>query len=211
MLRILVFGLFALLLGGCAAPTEFSNPLTSTEDLKADESIIGNWYVAKEGEVTMIHIARDIESGNLDIVASEYWSSGPEGFRLGWLRAMGQLVTLNDATYLSLRRIAGEGFDYTAEGQTPGYIIVKVLVDAEQPDYLRFAFAAYCGYETGKDITVSILTGVCPEGQVYGDPNYEFVELSAEDLRHMIAEGKGAVRFNCPLVFRRLEHWPKDE
>ena len=196
---------------GCTAPVEFSNAVSEAGQVAIEERLLGNWYLANEENLTHVRIKRsDEEAETLEILVNLF-----DRGKQAWLRATAHPSRIGNTTYYSVRRKAGVGFDYSAEGEEPGYIVVEAKLEVgRNEDLLHIHFIRNsvidqlleAGRLRGRE-----LTGVKPKGQGYGAPKYQIVDISQPDFRALLAEIPHAKLFAVPSVtLRRLsEYMPK--
>jgi len=128
-LAILTLILSALILGACGGPPESRVALSDPEAAADPSALVGNWYQPVDDGAFYLRITQREESRVLDAIAiSVGWE---EGNLVRWLRASVHLTEIDGLTYANIRRHPGEGDDYSAPGQQPGYIIARVDLSPE--------------------------------------------------------------------------------
>ena len=122
----LIFLLAGLALSACAVPPELPVALSEPGETAYDTRGVGIWY-ATDGEMAhYLHIAPVKETAYLNVVGIDTSFGG--AYSVNWLRARAHASEIDGQTYYNVKRVAGAGFDYTAEGETPGFIIVRADV-----------------------------------------------------------------------------------
>ncbi len=203
----LIFLLAGLALPACAAPPESPVALSEPGETAYDKRGVGKWYSNSMDGATYLHIRqqRRPQRGTtfLDVVGiGEDWKIWATEDVL-WLRATAYASEIDGQTYYNVKRVAGASFDYTAEGETPGFIIVRADVTEEDTLTLRFM-------DTG------VLLGLLKEGRVRGrvvefkhhfkfvPEKYLILDLSRPELIALIREVTPAKLFKEVIRFRRL-------
>ncbi len=128
-LAILTLILAALTLGACGGPPESRVALSDPEAAADSAALVGNWYRPVDDGAFYLRITQRAESRTLDAIGfSVGWE---EGKLVRWLRASVHLTEIDGLTYANIRRHVGEGDDYSAPGQPPGYIIARIDLTPE--------------------------------------------------------------------------------
>ena len=98
-----------------------------------DERLVGNWYWAdKEGGWYLrwyLHIAPRKETATLEVIGIGVGYK--DGDPVRWIRAIAHASEIDGETYYNVQRVAGAGFDYTAEGERPGFIILRTEISED--------------------------------------------------------------------------------
>ncbi len=202
----LVLFLAGLALPACAVPPESPVALSEPGETAYDERLVGIWYTTDgKKEAFYLHISPRKETALLDVVGIDTIFTG--GDSVNWLRARAHASEIDGETFYNVKRVAGTGFDYTAPGESPGFIIVRADVSEEDTLILRFM-------DTG------VLDRLVKEGRVRGrvgkiKHNFKFVaerylilDLSRPELIALIREVTPAKlfkeMFKEGMRFRRL-------
>lgn len=125
----LAAGLMGLALAGCAVPAESPVALSDPGRTPIDQALIGTWYSADEAgrQAVVLHILPRPEAPEIFVVATTTLAAEDETESgAHWLAATGYPSRVGDRTYFNLRRVKGLGLDYTAEGEEPGFVIVRL-------------------------------------------------------------------------------------
>ncbi len=149
----LIFLLAGLALPACAAPPESPVALSEPGETAYDERRVGIWYAPGGETARYLHIAPVEETAYLHVVGID--TSFGLGDSVNWLRVRAHASEIDGQTYYNVKRVAGAGLDYTPEGETPGFIIVRADVSEEDTLTLRFM-------DTG------VLKGLLKEGRARG-------------------------------------------
>ena len=204
----LVFLLAGLALSACSAPPESRVALSEPGDTAYDQRLVGIWYCADgEKEATYLHISPQKETAFLDVVGitAVYNEADP----VRWIRATAHASEIDGQTYYNVKRVAGAGFDYTAPGESPGFIVVRADITDEDALSLRFM-----GWPNGDPLRDSLKKGRVRGRKVEGKymdekVPYRMLDLSRPELIALIREVTPAKLFNKPIRFHRLR--PKAE
>lgn len=192
-----------LLAAGCGAPTEFSSPLSASAEVGVDARVLGNWYTGEKDGVVFLAISRSESDGVLNAVVS---GTGEVGG--GWLKTTAYPALVNGHVYYNVRRVEGEGFDYTAEGEHPGYLIVELTMagDDLRVRLMRDAFIGQLA--EARVLRRRSLKGAPPTGCGYESPSYDFVDITQDDLRTLFTEaGHQRLFADAGMTLRRLPAW----
>ena len=202
----LVFLLVGLTLSACSWPPESRVALSEPGVTAYDQRLVGIWYWT-DGKKTAfyLHIRPRKETTYLDVVGIGAVSK--EGEVL-WLRVTAHASKIDGRTYYNVQRFAGAGFDYTAPGESPGFIIVQADITDENALILRFM-----GWG-------GVFEGLIKEGRVKGREvegkyrneklPYLMLDLSRLELIALIREVtpaklfQGGIGFKEGMRFRRL-------
>lgn len=218
-LRRAATALLALTLAACNVPTEFTTPIEDPGTHKIDRRLLGTWYgvsrcrLISTGEfadtcrvagnraalLILLHITAGSDETALTIreatVALDLADLSEEIRR----RAAGRIIQfevvahpalLDGVSYYSLRRRSGFGYDYTADGEQPYYIVAQL--DVDEQDFLRYRFLSH-GYLTADQLRAQGLREVGASRD--GEPvfSYPIAEFTRERL----------------LAFLRESHYPQ--
>ncbi len=115
----LVLSLAAL--AACSGPPESRVALSEPGEAAYDERLVGIWYGGKEGGF-YLHIAPRKEAATLEVIGIRV---GYKDDPVRWIGAIAHASAIDGKTYYNVRRVAGAGFAYTAEGERPGFIILR--------------------------------------------------------------------------------------
>ncbi len=128
--------LVGMTLAACGAPPESRVALSEPGTAAVDPRLAGRWYAADERTAYYLDITARDDEGLLDVVATSVGYKDHDPVR--WLRATAFATDVDGVTYYNLKRVSGAGFDYTAEGEAPGYIFVTAELRADDDLYLCF-------------------------------------------------------------------------
>ncbi len=198
----LVFLLVGLTLSACSGPPESRVALSEAGETAYDERPVGIWYRTDGKKAIYLHITPRKETAYLDVVGIfvVYNEADP----VLWLRATAHASEIDSETYYNVKRVAGAGFDYTAPGESPGFIIARADVSEQDTLSLRFMGWSFGGgyFQKNKKARVK---GRRFEGK-YKDTNvpYRMLDLSRPELIELIREVTPANLFKEPIRFRRL-------
>lgn len=133
-----------LLLGGCTPlPPEFTNPVGPVGTTSYDIRLLGGWYwkpQAEQAHTYALQIA-GAERDTLDIVATWTTLEADDGSVTeyqSWIRATAHATRVGGELYYSVRRENGVGSDYTADGEKPGYVILRAEIREDDSLVLHF-------------------------------------------------------------------------
>ncbi len=188
----LVFLLVGLTLLACSGPPESRVALSEPGETAYDERLVGIWYAIKGKEAVYLHISPRKETAYLDVVGilAVFKESDP----VRWIRATAHASKIDGRTYYNVQRVAGAGFDYTALGESPGFIVVRA--DVTGRDALSLSFMSWPG--DGNLISDYPLRDFLKKGRVrgrevegkYKDEKvpYLMLDLSRPELVELIRE-----------------------
>ena len=128
----LIFLLAGLALPACEAPPESPVALSEPGETAYDERLVGIWYATAGEMVLYLHIAPHKETVSLNVVGIGVFPM------VEWHLAAAYASEIDGQTYYNVKRFAGFGEDYTAPGESPGFIIVRADVTEEDTLILRF-------------------------------------------------------------------------
>ena len=191
----LIFLLAGLALSACGGPPESPVALSEPGETAYDERLVGIWYATDGQEAIYLHISPRKETAYLDVVGMAVFKKGDP---VRWLRARAHASEIDGQTYYNVQRFAGAGFDYTAPGESPGFIIVRADVSQEDTLILRFV-----GWPDS--VKKGRVRGRKVEGK-YKDEKvpYRMLDLSRPELIALIREVTPAKLVEQPIRFRRL-------
>ena len=198
----LIFLLAGLALSACSGPPESRVALSEPGEAAYDERLVGIWYGIDWKEAIYLHIAPQKETAYLDVVGIS--AVFKKGDPVRWLRARAHASEIDGQTYYNVQRFAGAGFDYTAPGESPGFIIVRADVSQEDTLILRFM-----GWPNGDPLGDPVKKGRVRGREVEGKYKdekvpYRMLDLSRPELIALIREVTPAKLFEKPIRFRRL-------
>ena len=132
----LVFLLVGLTLLACSGPPESRVALSEPGETPYDERLVGIWYAIDGQETIYLHISPRKETAYLDVVGifAVFRESDP----VRWIRATAHASKIDGRTYYNVQRVAGAGVDYTAPGESPGFIVVRADVTGRDAISLNF-------------------------------------------------------------------------
>ncbi len=163
----------ALSLAACGAPPESRVALSEPGEAAYDERLAGKWYWA-EGDVAFyLHITPGRDSALLDVLGVVAGYADGESVRL--LQAVAHASEIDGETYYNVKRVAGA--DDTAEGEQPGYILLRV--EFEQDGKLALCFLGDVG---GRAINDLVDEGRIKGRKVKGDYQGEKTPYSVIDM-----------------------------
>ncbi len=203
----LIFLLAGLALSACPAPPESRVALSEPGNTAYDQRGVGIWYLTDGKKVAYyLHISPRKETAYLDVVGiSAVWKEGDPVRRI---RATAHASEIDGYTFYNVKRIAGAGFDYTAPGESPGFIIVRADVTEEDTLSLRFM-----GGLSDSSLRDSLKKGRVRGRKVAGkykdeEVRYRMLDLSRPELVELIREVTPAKLFKEMFKegprFRRL-------
>jgi hypothetical protein len=97
-----------------------------------DQRLVGAWSSVAEdgGEAIYLQILPGEQAATLNIIGVATFFDPDAPQPVYWLTATAYASRIDGRDYYNVRRVAGSGFDYTAEGERPGFIILDAtLVD----------------------------------------------------------------------------------
>ncbi|MCH8197489.1 MAG: hypothetical protein IH904_05350 [Proteobacteria bacterium] len=186
----LVFLLLGLTLSACGGPPESRVALSEPGKTAYDERLVGIWYRTDGKKAIYLHISRRKETAYLEVVGIfvVYNEADP----VLWLRATAHASEIDGKTYYNVKRVVGAGFDYTAPGESPGFIIARADVPEQDTLLLRFMGWSFgeSNFHKNKKTRVK---GRRFEGK-YKDTNvpYRMLDLSRPELIALIRKNKKA-------------------
>lgn len=197
-----VFFLAGLALAACGAPPESRVALSEPGETAYDQRLAGIWYWtdgAGEG-AWYLHISPQGKTALLDVVG--VGAVFDEGAPVRWLRATAHASAIDGVTYYNVKRVAGVGFDYTAPGESPGFIVVRADVSGQDALSLNFM-----RWDPPGD---SVKDSVKKSREVKGrhgneDVPYYVLDLSRPELVALIGQAAPAKIFEKAIRFRRLK------
>ena len=139
--------LVGLALAACGAPPESRVALSEPGTAAFDPRLAGRWYAGDGRSAYYLEITPLKEDRMLDVVVTAVGYRNDDPVR--WLRATAFATDVDGVTYYNLKRVSGAGFDYTAEGEAPGYIFVTAELRAGDDLYLCF-FGGFFGEKLDK-------------------------------------------------------------
>lgn len=119
----------AWVLSGCYAPPESMVALSEPGE-GYDQRLIGVWNSVDEdgGEAIYLQILPGEQTSTLNIIGVATFFDPEAAEPVYWLTATAYASRINGHDYYNVRRVAGSGFDYTAEGERPGFIFLKAAL-----------------------------------------------------------------------------------
>ena len=193
----------ALLLSACGAPPESPVALSEPGETAYDERLPGNWYFAEKDGAFHLHIAPRDEGALLDVIGASV--DYDDGDPVQWIKATAHASVIDGETYYNVMRVAGAGFDYTAEGEAPGYITLGTELSDDGGLTLCFMGGLW-GSKLNDLIKEDRAKGHEVKGR-YGDQKvgYIVLDLSRPELVALIREVSSEKLFSCEVgPFRRL-------
>jgi len=199
----ILFLLIGATFAACGGPPESRVALSEPGEAAYDERLPGVWAWSTAQGAVYLHIAPCEDSAALDVVAiivdPESWG---EEEPVRWLRASAHASEIDGETIYNVRRVAGAAGDYTAPGESPGFILLGVALSDEDELVLRF-------------MDMDVLEEMIDAGQARGrelygryrdeDVPYLMLDLDRAELVALIREVTPAKLFaNDSERFRRL-------
>lgn len=206
----------ACVLSGCFAPPE-SMVALSEPGAAYDRRLIGAWNsVDVDGdEAIYLQVLPGEAAATLKIIGVATFFDPDATEPVYWLTATAYASRIDGREYYNVRRVAGSGFDYTAEGESPGFIIL----DATFPDdaTLDLCPMYYVG-TLARDVPelrgrmVSGRFGRSGKDAEYDE--YAVLELSREELVALVRDTPREELFECFPPFHKVSItnsgvWPK--
>ncbi len=188
----------ALSLAACSGLPESRVALSEPGEAAYDERLPGNWYFANDRGAVYLHIAPRKEAATLEVIGIRVGYKDDDPVR--WIRAIAHASAIDGKTYYNVRRVAGAGFDYTAEGERPGFIILRTEFSEDGTLTLWF-------------MDEDIVRNLIKEGRgrkVAGDYKgekvpYRVLDMSRPELIALIRKVTPEKLFRCDVgPFRRL-------
>ncbi len=199
-----VFFLAGLALAACSGPPESRVALSEPGETAYDQRLAGIWYSTKGGEAIYLHISPRKETALLDVVG--IWAVYRESDPVRWLRATAHASEIDGVTYYNVKRVAGAGFDYTAPGESPGFIVVRADVTGQDALSLSFMRRPSSGYALKDSVKKRRVRGREVKGR-HGNEEvpYLVLDLSRPELVALIREATPAKIFKDVVRFHRVK------
>lgn len=201
--------LFVAALTACTALTEFTSPLSERSGLEIDTRLVGTWYgisslcpLLSPAErtaqsscppalLTLLDISSDADNKELLVRATAIalHVPGTTDSAQEWRTSQGRMLNLeatayptrlDGATFYNVRRRAKVGYDYSAPGEQPHYILAELDVSPRDALELRLVWLVD-GNVGGKAVRQRKVKSP-------GDFEYPIVEASTEHLIAMVRE-----------------------
>ncbi len=205
----LIFLLAGLALSACGGPPESPVALSEPGETAYDERLVGIWYAIKGKEAVYLHISPRKETAYLDVVGilAVFRERDP----VRWIRATAYASKIVGRIYYNVQRVAGAGVDYTALGESPGFIVVRADVTGQDALSLRFMSwpgggNLFSDYPLSDFLKKGRVRGREVEGK-YKDEKvpYLMLDLSRPELVELIREVTPERLFKEVTRFRRLK------
>ena len=206
----LIFLLVGLTLLACSGPPESRVALSEPGETPYDERLVGIWYaIDKKTDTIYLHISPRKETAYLDVVG--IFAGFGESDPVRWIRATAHASKIDGRIYYNVQRVAGAGFDYTALGESPGFIVVRADVTGQ--DALSLNFMSWpdgdnliSDYPLRDFLKKGRVIGREVEGK-YKDEKvpYLMLDLSRPELVDLIREVTPERLFKEVIRFRRLK------
>ncbi len=209
--------LMVLATSGCYAPPESKVGLSEPgEDY--DHRLIGAWNSVDEDgrEAIYLQILRGEQAASLNIIGVATFVARRQDppQPVYWLTATAYASRIGSRVYYNVQCVAGSGFDYTAEGERPGFIILEAaLLD----DATLNLCPMYAGKEAARvpEERRRVVDGRF--GRSGGDAKYDqyaVLELSRDELVALVRDMPREALFICFPPFHKVsmtnaEVWPK--
>lgn len=202
--RVFVIMWVASALGGCAdAPPEFSATLSDPGELPYDQQLNGSWY-GDGGDFLMV-TSLDAYS----LAAAYVIPLPPDNdhkMTVLWYNIVAYPSELEGKIYFNVGRRPGVGDDYTEPGLTPGNMIMRADLTADDRLSLR-------------QMDASKLRQRVEDGRLEGyhasekelKPGYIWINITRDKLRALIREIPDEELFTKPVLYRRLTPLPNSE
>ena len=183
----------ALSLGACGAPPESRVALSEPGEAAYDARLLGKWYWGEEDGAYYFHITPRKDSAALDFLGVGVGYG--EGNPVRWLQAVVHASDIDGVTYYSAKRVAGA--DYTAEGEQPGYILLRMLFDRNERLTLCFLGGVWGG-EIDDLVDEGLIAGRKVKGS-YGTETvpYTVIDMARPALVALIREAGPERLFSC--------------
>ncbi len=197
MLRsCLCFPALVLSLAACGGPPESRVALSEPGAAAYDARLPGNWYFANDRGAVYLQIAPRKEAATLEVIGIRVGYKDDDPVR--WIRAIAHASAIDGKTYYNVRRVAGAGFDYTAEGERPGFIILRTEFSEDGTLTLWFMDEDIVRNVVKEDRKVA--------GNYKGEEvPYDVLDISQPELVALIREVTPKKLFRCEVgPFRRL-------
>ena len=193
----------ALPLSACGAPAESPVALSEPGEAAYDERLPGNWYYAEKDGAFYLHIAPRDEGALLDVVGAGVGYDDDDPVR--WIKAAAHASVIGGETYYNVIRVAGAGFDYTAVGEAPGYMILRTEMSDDGGLTICFMGGPW-GSKLNGLIKEGRAKGHEVEGRYGGEEvDYFVLDHSRPELVALIREVPSETLFPCEVgPFRRL-------
>lgn len=200
----LVFFLTGLALAACSGPPESRVALSEPGETAYDQRLAGIWYWTDGEGAWYLHISPRKETALLDVVGigAVFTESDP----VRWLRATAHASEIDGVTYYNVKRVAGAGADYTAPGESPGFIVVRADITGQ--DVLSLSFMRWS--PPGDSLKDSVNKGRVRGREVKGrhgneEVPYLVLDLSRPELVAFIREATPAKTFKELVRFHRVK------
>ncbi len=199
-----VFFLAGLALAACSAPPESRVALSEPGETAYDQRLAGIWYATDGEGAWYLHISPRKKTALLDVVGISAVFKGGNPVR--WLRATAHASEIDGVTYYNVKRVAGAGFDYTAPGESPGFIVVRAEVTGQDALSLRFMHWPPPGHSLKDSVKKGRVRGREVKGR-HGDEEvpYLVLDLSRPELVALIREATPAKIFKDVVRFHRAK------
>ncbi len=204
----LVFFLAGLALAACSAPPESRVALSEPGETAYDQRLAGIWYWTDGEGAWYLHISPRKETALLDVVGigAVFKESDP----VRWLRATAHASEIDGVTYYNVKRVAGAGFDYTAPGESPGFIVVRADITGQDALSLSFMRSPMHWPPPGDSLKDSENKGRVRGREVkgrHGDEEvpYLVLDLSRPELVALIRQATPAKIFKEAVCFHRVK------
>lgn len=109
----------SVVLSACDPPPESPVALSESPTAEYDERLVGNWFFEEKRNVLTLQIKHQ-KPRTLAVV----WVT-VDGKRTQWIHATAFPSEIDGTIYYNIRRSEGVGMDYTAPGESPGYIFAR--------------------------------------------------------------------------------------
>lgn len=220
ILRSVAAGIVGMLLVACT-PVDFSTSLSEPGEVPYDPRVVGIWQTTIQRDATFrwstdddslgsgtyhLHIRPD-NDGQLKITVIAY---GEGEDYVYWLIAAAHVSKVNEKIYYNVRRVPGRGNDYTGEGRSPGYMIWRAEIDAEDQLFLRTLNVAFYADPEAEAWIGSVEREhvECPNAESLCDKGYAWIDITRDELRQLIRTAPES-RWVSSATFKRVEPVPQ--
>lgn len=198
----LVFLLAGLTLSACSVPPESRVALSEPGEVAYDERLLGFWFSISGGGggLNYLHITPAYDKTYLGILGVSADQSYSPLAAWNWSRAHASKI--DGQTYYNVKRTAGAGFDYTAPGESPGFIIVRA--DVSKKDSLILSPWTLTHIDEGQVKFRRV--NIKQRGEADA---YHILDLPRAELVELIRVFGPAKMFSKKYIFRRMRLDPE--
>ena len=195
---------------GCAAPPESPVALSEPGAANYDQRLIGAWYSVDDGNSGSIYLeiraSEQATSLAMTAIATfadpSLWGTPDPVY---WLKATAFASAVDGKIIYNVRRVAGAGLDYTAEGERPGIILMQAeLLDDATLNLCPIQFGnliTELARRHGPKVRWRKVQGRFPREEY---STYWILDLSREELIEAIRDTPPKDMFKCFPPFRKV-------